>query len=279
MDEIRCPASIAAPFVDWTWLARHRSEVVVADARWYLDGSSARTAYESGHIPGAVFVDHDAWLSGEAGEGGLNPLPDPAVFAQGMSSLGIGDDTTVVAYDDAGGVIAARLVWMLRALGRNAALLDGGLSAWVGPLEAQSIEPTPAVFTPSAWPEELIVGPDQLQDASITVIDARNPDRFDGTLQVPSDPRPGHISGAVNVPCRAHLNSNGQLKPMDEIRDAFASVGVLNAADVVSYCGSGVTACHNLLTLEHAGLGIGRLYPGGWSEYALDPNRPAATTE
>ena len=279
MDEFQRTVGTLPPFVDVAWLAQHRSGVVVADARWYLDGSSAREAYDDGHIPGAVFVDFDAWLSGEAGQRGLNPLPDPAVFAHGMSVLGIGDDSTVVAYDDAGGVIAARLVWMLRALGRKAALLDGGLAAWQGALQTEPVSPVPAVFTPSAWPEELIVGPHQLQDPSVTVIDARNPDRFDGSLQVPSDPRPGHISGAVNVPCRANLTRDGQLKPLDEVRAAFVHAGVTDAATVVSYCGSGVTACHNLLALEQAGLGIGRLYPGGWSEYARDPNRPAATAE
>lgn len=262
------------PFVDAAWLAAHRGGVVVADARWYLDGTSGRAAYDAGHLPGAVFVDLDAWLSGESGPHGLNPLPDPEVFARGMSSLGIGDGTTVVAYDDAGGVIAARLVWMLRALGGRAALLDGGLAAWAGPLETAPVESAPATFTPCPWPNALLAQLDEVAAGTGTVVDARNRDRFDGSLQLPTDPPAGHIPGALNVPCRANLTPAGRLRPVDEVRAAFAAAGVEDGAAVVSYCGSGITACHNLLALEHAGFGRGRLYVGGWSEYAADPRRP-----
>jgi thiosulfate/3-mercaptopyruvate sulfurtransferase len=265
-----------SPFVDAAWLEAHRSNVVVADVRWYLDGASGRAAYDGGHLPGAVFVDLDAWLSGSSGPHGLNPLPDSEVFARGMSSLGIGDETTVVAYDDAGGVIAARLVWMLRALGHPAALLDGGIAAWTGPLETTPAEPTPESFTPSPWPKALLV---QLEDitagAAGIIIDARNADRFDGGLQLPTDPQAGHIPGAVNVPCRGNLTRDGRLRPTFEVRRAFANVGVEDATSVISYCGSGITACHNLLALEHAGLGRGGLYAGGWSEYAGGPRRRA----
>src|SRR5215210_9265599 len=126
------------PVVDAAWTAAHRAEVVLADVRWYLDGSSGRGAYESGHLPGAVFVDLDAWLAAPASpEAGRHPPPDPEVFARGMGKLGIGDGDAVVAYDDQGGVIAARLVWILRATGRAAALLDGGLASWDRPLETQ----------------------------------------------------------------------------------------------------------------------------------------------
>jgi thiosulfate/3-mercaptopyruvate sulfurtransferase len=263
------------PFVDAAWLEAQGSHVVTADVRWYLDGTSGRAAYDGGHLPGAVFVDLDAWLSGSSGPRGLNPLPDPAVFAHGMSSLGIGDDTTVVAYDDAGGVIAARLVWMLRALGRRAALLDGGIAAWKGPLETKPVEPTPATFTPSPWPRARLAQLADLTGGAGILVDARNANRFDGSLQLPSDPQAGHIPGAVNVPCRENLTPDGRLRPLAQIRGAFARAGIEDATPVVSYCGSGVTACHNLLTLEHAGLGRGRLYAGGWSEYAADPRRPA----
>jgi thiosulfate/3-mercaptopyruvate sulfurtransferase len=264
------------PFVDARWLEAHRGNVVIADARWYLDGASGRSAYDGGHLPDAVFVDLDAWLSGDSGPHGLNPLPDPDVFAHGMSSLGIGDDTTVIAYDDAGGVIAARLVWMLRALGHRAALLDGGIAAWTGSLERTPVNPTPATFTPSPWPESRLA---QLEDITAgpagIIVDARNADRFAGSLQLPTDPQAGHIPGAVNVPCRANLTADARLRPIGEVRRAFASVGIEDAAAVISYCGSGVTACHNLLTLEHAGLGQGRLYAGGWSEYGAGPGHRA----
>ncbi len=223
-----------------------------------------------------MFVDLDSWLSGSSGPHGLNPLPDPEVFAQGMSSLGIGDSTTVVAYDDAGGVIAARLVWMLRALGHRAALLDGGIAAWKGALETIPAKPTPATLTPSPWPKEHLA---RLEDISAgaagIIVDARNADRFDGSLQLPTDPQAGHIPGAVNVPCRGNLATDGRLRPIAEVRRAFAKVGIEDATAVISYCGSGVTACHNLLVLEHAGLGRGRLYAGGWSEYGAEPRRRA----
>jgi thiosulfate/3-mercaptopyruvate sulfurtransferase len=263
------------PFVHGRWLEAHRHEVVLADARWYLDGRSGRAAYEAGHLPGAVFIDLDAWLSGPGGSAGLNPLPDPDVFAHGMSSLGIGDEATVIAYDDAGGVIAARLVWMLRALGHRAALLDGGLAAWAGQLETTTVEPVPATFTASPWPRSQLAELEDLTVDARILIDARDADRFEGRLQLPTDPQAGHIPGAVNVPCRRNLLADGRLRPIDEVRRAFQEVGVTDATAVVSYCGSGVTACHNLLALESAGLGRGRLYAGGWSHYAADPSHPA----
>jgi thiosulfate/3-mercaptopyruvate sulfurtransferase len=276
MDVSRMTEEHLPPFVDVAWLKYHRSDVVTADVRWYLDGASGRAAYDAGHLPGAVFVDLDSWLSGSSGPHGLNPLPDFDVFAHGMSSLGIADGTTVVAYDDAGGVIAARLVWMLRALGHRAALLDGGIAAWTGPLETTPVKPTPATFTPSPWPEVALAQLEDLtaEDAGI-IVDARNPDRFDGNLQLPTDPRAGHIPGAVNVPCRENLAPDGRLRPITEVQRAFAKVGIEDAAGIISYCGSGITACHNLLALEHAGLGRGRLYAGGWSEYGADPGRRA----
>ncbi len=271
MDYGRTTEEALPPFVEAAWLKAHRRSVVTADIRWYLDGASGRASYDGGHLPDAVFVDLDAWLSGSSGPHGLNPLPDPEVFAHGMSSLGIGDDTTVVAYDDAGGVIAARLVWMLRALGHRAALLDGGLPAWTGSLETTPVKPTPATFTPSPWPEARLA---QLEDitagAAGIIVDARNAERFDGSLQLPTDPQAGHIPGAVNVPCRGNLAPDGRLRSIAEVRRAFAQVGIEDATPVISYCGSGVTACHNLLALEHAGLGQGRLYPGGWSEYGAE---------
>ncbi len=174
MDDSRITQEDLPPFVDAPWLKAHRSSVVTADVRWYLDGASGRAAYDGGHLPDAVFVDLDAWLSGKSGPHGLNPLPDSEVFAPGMSSLGIGDDTTVIAYDDAGGVIAARLVRMLRALGHRAALLDGGIDALNGQLATAPAKLTPATFTPSPWPEARLT---QLEDitagAAGIIIDAR----------------------------------------------------------------------------------------------------------
>jgi thiosulfate/3-mercaptopyruvate sulfurtransferase len=273
------------PFVSVDWLREHAAEVVLADCRWYLDGRSGRDAYDGGHIPGAVFVDLDTALTRHA---------DPA--AEGRHPLGIGDDDTVIAYDDAGGVIAARLVWMLRVTGHEAALLDGGLGAWDGELATAPATRPPTSFSERPWPAESIVSIDEVAaisaattDAAASaaadalaagsattpvLVDARPLDRFlGGPDEV--DPRAGHIPGARSVPCRENVDADGLILPAAELRARF---GVADAAEVVSYCGSGVTACHNLLALEQAGLGRGgRLFPGSWSQWSRDPARVAET--
>ena len=265
------------PIVDDVWLNAHLDEVVLADVRWYLDGRSGRAAYDSGHLPGAVFVDLDARLAahGDPSEG-RHPLPEPSAFAAAMGSLGIGDDDTVIAYDDAGGVIAARLVWMLRATGHAAALLDGGIAAWKGPLERAAAVRSACRFTPRDWPAERLASIDDAADPANVVIDARPRERFRGEPD-PVDPRSGHIPGATSVPCREHLDESGRLLGVAELRRRLGAAGVDASRPVVSYCGSGVTACHNLLVMEHAGLGAGRLYPGSWSQWSQDPARPVAT--
>lgn len=263
------------PFVSLDRLG-HYPEALLADTRWYLDGRSGEQAYRDGHLPGAVFVDLDRWLSGPPTPGGgRHPLPAPEVFAEGMCQLGIGDDTTVIAYDDAGGVIAARLVWMLRTVGRRAAVLEGGMTAFTGPLETTPRHPRRAHFTVTPWPVERLADADDVTAGRALVIDARNPDRFRGDVE-PVDPRAGHIPGAVNVPCRAHLAENSRLVDTATIRRSYTDAGVRPGTDVIAYCGSGVTACHNLLTLELVGLGHGRLYPGSWSEYSRSADRPVA---
>src|SRR3954447_9434676 len=146
-------ARMLAPVVSPEWVAEHRGEIVPADVRWYLDGRSGRAAYDAGHLPGALFVALDRGLAAAASPAhGRHPLPDPEAFARGMSELGIGDGDAVVGYDDQGGVIAARLVWMLRAIGHPAALMDGGLDAWPGPLETAPARRAPARFTARPWP-------------------------------------------------------------------------------------------------------------------------------
>ena len=254
-----------------------RDRVVFADVRYYLDGRHGRDAYDRGHLPGAVFVDVDRDLAAHGGPvtEGRHPLPDPEVFAARMSDLGVGDEDLVIAYDDSGGVMAARLVWMLRATGHEAALLNGGLAAYPGDLVTESPGRTPAVFSARPWPADRLATIDEAADQRNTVVDARAPERFRGESE-PIDPRAGHIPGARNVPCRDHLTADGAFKTADEVRRNFATAGVTTGEDVISYCGSGVTACHNLLALEHAGLGVGRLYPGSWSAYS-NTDRPAAT--
>lgn len=266
-----------APVVDFAWLQEHRSKVILVDSRWYLDGRSGRDAYERGHIPGAVFIDLDKWLSGYGGaEVGRHPLPEPSVFAEGMSENGISDGATVVAYDDAGGVIAARLVWMLRALGESAALLDGGLQSYKGSLQSGSDSPPEAKFSSRAWPAALLADIADAADPENIVLDARNRERYIGEFD-PIDPRAGHIPGAINIPCRENLNADGTFLQAPVLRKRFEDAGVLDGKDVVSYCGSGVTACHNLLAMEFVGLGQGRLFPGSWSQYSHAIDRPIST--
>src|SRR4051794_32443242 len=187
------------PFVDAAWLAAHRDEVVLADVRWYLDGRSGRDAYDAGHLPGAVFVDLDDVLSSPGSpEAGRQPLPDPAVFAEGLAALGIGDGDTVVAYDDDPGAIAARLVWMLRATGHRAALLGGGIESWDGPLETATPARPRASFTPRPWPSERLASIDDAADPATVTIDAREAGRFEGEPD-PYDPRAGHVPGARSL--------------------------------------------------------------------------------
>jgi thiosulfate/3-mercaptopyruvate sulfurtransferase len=267
-------SGVIKPFADIDWVESNRGGVVLADCRWYLDGRSGHEAYEAGHIPGAVFVDLDTALTRDAdpAAAGRHPLAEPDAFAMAMGALGIGDDDTVIAYDDAGGVIAARLVWMLRVTGHAAALLDGGLQGWDGALQTGTAARPPDTFTAREWPVERLATIDEAAAAS-ELIDARPLERFlGGPDEV--DPRAGHIPGARSVPCRENLDESGRLLPADGLRAHFA---VDDATDVVSYCGSGVTACHNLLAMEQAGLGAGKLFPGSWSQWSRDPARPAET--
>jgi thiosulfate/3-mercaptopyruvate sulfurtransferase len=195
------------------------------------------------------------------------------VFAEQMAALGIGDDSLVVAYDDGTGAWAGRLVWMLRTLGVDAALLDGGLAAWEGPLETGAPAREQATFTARPWDPASLATIDDAATAPL-VVDARAPERYRGESE-PVDPRAGHVPGAVNVPFSGNLADGRFLSP-DALRERFAEHGITDATGVVVYCGSGVTACHDLIALEHAGLGRGRLYSGSWSQYAAT-DRPAAT--
>ena len=267
------------PLVDTKWLADHADAVVVADVRSYLDGRSGREAYHRGHIPGARFVDLDADLSGPPSKaGGRHPLPAPEHFAAAMGRLGIGDDTAVVAYDDVGGVVASRLWWMLDSLGRTAVVLDGGLDAWDGRLETAAPAGRPEVFTARPWPAERLATIDEVDaartDPGALVIDARSVERYRGEPnQV--DPRFGHIPGAVSMQVGDNLR-DGRLRPASELRARYAEAGAADRA-VIAYCGSGVSACHDLLAIRHAGLGDGRLFVGSWSAWGADPDRPVAT--
>lgn len=263
--------------VDAAWLGDHLHDpsLVVADVRWYLDGRSARDAYERGHIPGAVFVDLDTDLAAPpSSTGGRHPLPEPADFAAAMGALGIGDGSRVVAYDDTGGVTAGRMWWMLDALGHEAAVLDGGIEAWGHGLETGARRAEPAMFTARSWPAERIVSADELEAAlgsDMVILDARSADRFAHGAAI--DPRPGHVPGARSAPATDNI-VDGRLLGRDELAARYGRLGAADAP-VVAYCGSGVSACIDLLALRRAGLPDGRLFVGSWSAWGADPDRPA----
>ncbi|MFE9580540.1 sulfurtransferase [Nocardia sp. NPDC006044] len=284
-------ANLLPPFVSWEWCQRlldSNSPLHLVDTRWYWD-RSGRDAYLEGHIRGAVFVDLDQDLTGDRSDrDGRHPLPSPSSFAVAMSKVGISRDTPTVAYDDAGGVIAARLVWMLRAAGALAAVLSGGISAYRAPLTDVVPPPSSAKFEPRAWPSDRLASADQIQTEGWTLLDARPGNRYRGEdpevdprlgVIPQADPRAGHIPGAVNLPCRSHLSSDDRIITPDRLRTSFATVGVTPGTDpatVVHYCGAGVTACHNALAMEYAGLGVARLYPGSWSEWSRRTELPIA---
>jgi thiosulfate/3-mercaptopyruvate sulfurtransferase len=274
---------LTAPIIHAARLAALAGEVAVCDVRWYLDGRSGQEAHRAGHIPGAVWVDLDTVLAGPpSADAGRHPLPSPEAFAAGLGAAGVGDDTPVVAYDDLAGMAAGRLVWLLRALGHEAALLDGGLGAWPGPLEEGDAHRPPAHFTPRPWPQHLLASADEVAEAAASgaavVLDARAAERYRGEHE-PVDPRAGHIPGARNAPYGANLGPDGQFLPHAAMRQHFEALGVGEGTDVIVYCGSGVSACHDLLALEWAGYANGRarLYPGSWSQWSSDPARPAQT--
>ncbi|MFV0306745.1 MAG: sulfurtransferase [Desertimonas sp.] len=263
-----------------------RDDAVVADVRWYLDGRDARAAFRHGHVPGAVFVDLDTALAAHGLDptAGRHPLPQPADFAAAMAALGIGDDTTVVAYDDTGGMTAGRLVVMLRMLGCDAALADGGLSTYPGALEAgNGSRRAPATFTARPWPSDRLADADQAAAVGLAedgrLLDARARDRFTGAV-VAIDPRPGHIPGAISAPWSAVLDADDATfaKPRDLAR-YYRELGIDDQTDVVVSCGSGVSACVNALAMERAGLPSPRLYVGSFSGWSADPARAVATGE
>lgn len=269
------------PFVDTDFLASH-PDAVLADVRWYLDGRDGKAAYEAAHIPGAVWVDLDHQLAAtdRPATEGRHPFPTPEAFAAAMGSLGIGDHSVVVAYDDGGGITAGRLVVMLRMLGHDAAVLAGGLDAWKGPLEhGAGRTPHPASFTPTPWPADRLASADdvaELAESGGRVLDARSYERFTGDV-VTIDKRAGHIPGARSAYWSAVLDEQGMPRAAEELRAYYCLLGIDDAREAIAYCGSGVSACMNVLAMERAGIGVPRLYVASWSGWSADPNREAAT--
>ena len=258
---------------------------VVLDCRHDLTNPEAgRAAYDVGHVPGAQFasLDQDLADHARAPDGrfrGRHPLPQPDAFIATLRRWGIDDDTQVIAYDAQGGMFAARLWWMLRWVGHEAvAVLDGGLPAWTSlgmPLSTDVPTPAPGGIAQHAPLTRTVSAEDLLGQTQLKVLDARAPDRFRGENET-LDPVGGHIPGAANRFFKDNLLADGRFKPATQLRSEFGAL-LSDPATAVMQCGSGVTACHNLLALEVAGLKGAALYPGSWSEWCADPARPVAT--
>ena len=268
-------------------LARARG-VRLLDARFDLARPDAGTeAFLAGHLPGAQHVHLDRDLSAKDGApavcGGRHPLPTRAHVAATLGRLGITPETPVVVYDAQGGMFAARVWWMLRWVGHTAvAVLDGGVPAWVaagGALEAGAAEPVAPVadYPLSAEPGYAVLTADELHArlGRVTLIDARAPERYCGDVE-PLDPVAGHIPGALNRPFNTNLAADGRFLSPEALRAGFAPLLGVGAGEVFHQCGSGVTACHNLLAMAVAGLPGGALYAGSWSEWCRDVRRPVA---
>ncbi len=253
--------------------------LVLVDVRWKLGGPPGREDYLAGHIPGAVFVSLDTELAahGEP-QDGRHPLPSIDSLQVAARRWGLRDGDSVVAYDDNGNLAAARLWWLLRWAGfDDVRLLDGGLSGWVaagGTLETTDVVPQAGDVT---------LGAGQLATIDIVgaaaypgvLLDARAAERYAGEVE-PIDPRAGHIPGAVSAPTTDNLDADGRFRPAAELRRRFESLGVRDGVDVAAYCGSGVTAAHEVAALAIAGFDAA-LYPGSWSQWSNHEDRPVAT--
>jgi thiosulfate/3-mercaptopyruvate sulfurtransferase len=271
-------ADLAAHLDDAGW--------VPCDCRHDLaDTEAGRRAYAESHIPGARFVHLDADLSApKTGKNGRHPLPEAEKLVRRLEALGVSNALQVVAYDSSGGPYAARLWWMLRWLGHDAvAVLDGGWNAWVkagNPVTAQPPAIRKTRFTAHPRTElarDVAFVAAGIRKSAPLLLDARAPNRYRGENET-LDPVAGHIPGAANRFFQLNLEAGGSFKPPSTLRREFEAVtGGKAPADVVHYCGSGVTACHNLLAMEVAGLSGSRLYPGSWSEWCSDTSRPVAT--
>jgi thiosulfate/3-mercaptopyruvate sulfurtransferase len=272
------------PLIDVAQLQARLAEgppTVLLDVRWALGDPHGKDHYLRGHLPGAVFVDLAGELAAEpAPERGRHPLPAPADFQEAARRWGIHKGDAVVAYDDTANMAAARVWWMLRNAGlQDVYLLDGGLAAWRAaglPVEAGPVRPEPGDVTladghmeaidagaAAAWPERGIL------------LDARAGERYRGEIE-PVDPRAGHIPGAVSAPTSENVDATGRFLPPADLRRRFESLGIKDGMPVAVYCGSGVTASHELAALEAAGF-IAALYPGSFSEWSNNPALPVAT--
>ncbi|TAM47956.1 MAG: sulfurtransferase [Gammaproteobacteria bacterium] len=276
--------------VDTDTLARHLADPrwVVVDCRFTLtDTGAGRRAWTAGHIPGARYAHLDEDLSSPiTPRTGRHPLPDPNALARKLGAWGIDESKQVVVYDDTFGAMASRLWWLLRWLGHESvALLDGSYPKWVR--EKKPVTPeAPVVHQTTFYPRvnnTFWVNADFVervrQDEAFVVFDARAEERFRGEVE-PLDKVAGHVPGAVNAMYEDNLDVSGEFLSAEELRERYLDLlGGVVPDQAIHMCGSGVTACHNVLAMEHAGLPGARLYAGSWSEWITDPNRPVATGE
>ncbi|GHJ60432.1 sulfurtransferase [Nocardioides sp. OK12] len=269
---------ISAPVLRGLLDDPHAPVVTLLDVRYRLGGPAGPGQHAEGHLPGAAYVDLDTDLAAPPATtpdgGGRHPLPTTEAFEAAMRRLGVDDGRPVVVYDDWSGLAASRAWWLLRHHGhRNVRVLDGGWAAWLaagGPVETGPVDPAPGGFT--ARPGQMpVVALDDVLDVDV-LVDARAPERYRGDVE-PMDPVAGHVPGAVNVPTTTNLTSAGTFRDATTLRALYAAEGVAPGADVAAYCGSGVTACHDVLAMELAGIRAA-LYPGSWSEWSADPQRP-----
>ena len=268
------PEKVAEHLDDPAW--------VIVDCRFSLaDTEAGRRAYREAHVPGAVYAHLDEDLSGPpVTDRGRHPLPTPEALRALFGRLGIDEGKQVVAYDNVGGIVAARLWWMLHYMGHDAAaVLDGGWPAWQDaehPTTTGKEENEPASFEGEPRREWLVLAEEVAAGADGRLIDARAPERFRGEEE-PLDPVAGRIPGAANYPYGRNLDEDGRFLSPEQLRDQLEAVlGAAGAQEAVHYCGSGVSACLNLLAQAHAGLPPGRLYAGSWSDWITDPERPVA---
>ncbi len=266
------------PLISTDQLAASLGDVTVLDVRYLMGGPPGRTLHETGHVPGAAYVDLDEDLADPPGPGGRHPLPDERRFEAAMRRVGVRGDRPVVVYDDWQGRAAARCWWLLKHHGHpDVRVLDGGWAAWQEegrPTEAGETTAEPGDFTVSADKRLPVVDADGVPDVEV-LIDARASERFRGETE-PVDPVAGHIPGAVNVPTDDNLDEDGRFRSADELYATYARVGATSTGSVAAYCGSGVTAAHDVLAMAAAGIDAA-LYPGSWSGWITDPARPVET--
>jgi thiosulfate/3-mercaptopyruvate sulfurtransferase len=282
MTSTALPTPLVSPEQLVAALAAGATPLIIDCSFDLADVAAGERAYGQGHLPGAIYAHLDRELAGaKTGRNGRHPLPARTDWAATLARLGVTPARAVVVYDAQGGMYAARAWWMLLWAGHRAvSVLDGGLAAWKaagGAVDSGSVAPLAA---PSPYPldESLVrsVDADALHKAlgRLTLIDARAGERYRGEVE-PLDKRAGHIPGARSRFFKDNLDAQGRFKPADQLRATFAAFGA-EPAQVVHQCGSGVTACHNLLAMEVAGLQGSSLYPGSWSEWSSDPARPVA---